>query len=109
MERAKELLDELRDERYARMNDFERLTLLNFYTNYYLSLENYIEATNTFEQILTLEIIRPDIHQRTLRALGQLYAALENWDASINYYEQWQTESGQTDHVSLQGLSYAHY
>ena len=25
MERAKELLDELRDERYARMNDFERL------------------------------------------------------------------------------------
>jgi hypothetical protein len=25
MERAKELLDELRDERYARMNNFERL------------------------------------------------------------------------------------
>ena len=56
-----------------------------------------------------MESIRPDIHQRTLRALGQLYAALENWDASISYYEQWQTESDQTDHVSLQGLSYAHY
>ena len=38
-----------------------------------------------------------------------MYAALENWDASISYYEQWQTESDQTDHVSLQGLSYAHY
>ena len=56
-----------------------------------------------------MEIIRPDIHQRILRVLGQLYAALENWDASISYYEQWQTESDQTDHVSLQGLSYAHY
>lgn len=88
---------------------FREATLLNFYTNYYLSLENYIEATNTSEQILTLEIIRPDIHQRILRVLGQLYAALENWDASISYYEQWQTESDQTDHVSLQGLSYAHY
>ena len=88
---------------------FREAALLNFYTNYYLSLENYIEATNTSEQILTLEIIRPDIHQRILRVLGQLYAALENWDASISYYEQWQTESDQTDHVSLQGLSYAHY
>ena len=88
---------------------FREAALLNFYTNYYLSLENYIEATNTSEQILTLEIIRPDIHQRILRVLGQLYAALENWDASISYYEQWQTESDQTDHVSLQGLSYAYY
>lgn len=56
-----------------------------------------------------MEIIRPDIHQRILRVLGQLYAALENWDASISYYEQWQTESDQTDHVSLHGLSNAHY
>ena len=75
MELAKELLDTLYEERFERMNDFEKQTLLNFYTNYYLSLEDYFEATNTFEQILTLENIREDIHLRVLRSLGQLHAA----------------------------------
>ena len=38
-EAAKVLLDEL-NERYDRLNDFEKSTVLNFYTNYYLNTDN---------------------------------------------------------------------
>src|SRR5690606_41914130 len=55
--RAKEELDEL-NERYDRLNDFEKSTLLNFYTNYYLLTDNIQEALATFEKILTIENLR---------------------------------------------------
>lgn len=106
---AKEALDELYEERFERMNDFEKQTLLNFYTNYYLSQESYEDAINTFEQILTIELVRPDIRLRVLRSLGQLYAAREYWSDSIRYYEAWQANSGVEDKVVFHGLSYAHY
>ena len=43
-EGAKAELDELRERRFERMNDFEKSTLLSFYTNYYLNTEDYIGA-----------------------------------------------------------------
>ena len=48
-EAAKVDLDRLYETCFERMNDFEKSTLLNYYTNYYLSAENYEEAANTFE------------------------------------------------------------
>ncbi|MFL2846929.1 MAG: hypothetical protein ACJZ77_04365, partial [Pseudohongiellaceae bacterium] len=52
LEGAKIELDELYERRFERMNDFEKQTILNFYTNYWLTLENYPEAISTFEQLL---------------------------------------------------------
>ena len=51
--RAKEELDAL-NERYDRLNDFEKSTLLNFYTNYYLSTDQIDMALQTFERILQI-------------------------------------------------------
>lgn len=45
--RAKEELDDLRERRFNRMNDFEKSTLLNFYTNYYLSTDDIPNAILT--------------------------------------------------------------
>jgi methyl coenzyme M reductase subunit C-like uncharacterized protein (methanogenesis marker protein 7) len=45
--RAKVQLDEL-NERYDRLNDFEKSTLLNFYTKYYLSTDQIDLALQTF-------------------------------------------------------------
>ena len=88
------------------MNDCEKSTLYNFYTNYYLAKEDYRGATNAFENILQVPTLRSDIRLRSLRSLGQLHSALENWSASINYYEQWQTAADREDDtVVLQGLS----
>lgn len=109
LEGAKFALDELYERRYERMNDFEKSTVLNFYTNYYLTTENYVEAVKIFEELLTIETLRADTRLRTLRSLGQLYAAEENWRNSIRYYQEWRDLSEVEDSVVFRGLSYAHY
>lgn len=106
---AKVALDELRDRRFERMNDFEKQTLLQFYTNYYLTLENYPEAIRIFRQILDIEDLREDVRLRTLRSLGQLEAAEENWRESIDFYQQWRELSLEEDDIVYRGLAYAHY
>ncbi len=106
---AKIELDELRERRWERMNDFEKATLLSFYTNYYLGVEDYLGAIRTFEEILDIEELREDQRLRTLRSLGQLYAAEENWQNSINNYVQWRELSFEEDEIVFKGLSYAHY
>lgn len=106
---AKIALDELRERRWDRMNDFEKSTLLNFYTNYYLAMEDFAGALRTFEEMLTIEELREDTRRRTHRSLGQLYAAEENWTKSIENYEAWREMSLEEDVVVFKGLSYAHY
>ena len=106
---AKLELDELYDRRWERMNDFEKQTVLNFYTNYWLTLENYPEAINTFKQLLEIEALREDTRLRTLKSLGQLTAAEEIWQDSILYYELWREASLVEDDIVYRGLSYAHY
>ena len=106
---AKEQLDELYERRFARMNDFERQTTLSFYTNYYLTTDNYPEAIRIFEQMITLEGLREDMRMRTLRTLGQLHAAEENWEKSIGFYTDWRELSLIEDALVYRGLSYAHY
>ena len=106
---AKIQLDDLRERRYDRMNDFEKSTLLSFYTNYYLGIEDYLGAIGIFEETLTIEELRADVRLRTLRSLGQLYAAEENWAKSIENYQAWRQLSSVEDVVVFKGLSYAYY
>ncbi len=106
---AKEALDELRERRFDRMNDFEKSTLLNFYVNYYLAQEDFANALRTFEEMLTIEELREDTRLRTHRSLGQLYAAEENWAKSIENFEIWRELSFEEDEVVFRNLSYAHY
>ena len=106
---AKIALDELRERRWDRMNDFEKSTLLNFYTNYYLAMEDFAGALRTFEELLTIEDLREDTRRRTLRSLGQLYLAEENWTKAIESYEAWREMSLEEDIIVFRGLSYAHY
>jgi len=106
---ALERLDRLRDRRWERMNDFEKSTTLNFYTNYYLSTDNIPEAIRIFEELLTIETLREDIQLRSLRALGQLLMAVENFEQSIVYYMQWRDVSLEEDDLVFLGLANSHY
>lgn len=106
---AKVALDDLYARRFERMNDFEKQTILNFYTNYFLTLENYPEAIRIFRQILEIEELREDVRLRTLRSLGQLEASEENWQNSIDFYQQWRDLSLEEDDIVYRGLAYAHY
>jgi len=106
---AKIELDELRERRFERMNDFEKSTLLSFYTNYYLNTEDYVGAIGIFEEMLSIETLRADQRLRTHRSLGQLYASEEEWQGSIENYEEWRNLSEFEEEVVFRGLSYAHY
>jgi hypothetical protein len=106
---AKIELDELRERRFERMNDFEKSTLLSFYTNYYLNTEDYLGAIGIFEEMLDIETLRADQRLRTHRSLGQLYASEEQWQDTIDNYEQWRILSEFEDQIVYRGLSYAHY
>lgn len=109
LEGAKRELDELRERRFERMNDFEKSTLLNFYTNYYYTTEDYPSAILTLEEVLIIETLREDIRMRTLRSLGQLYMAEEDFADSIRNYQLWRDLSLEEDDIVFRGLSYAHY
>lgn len=107
--RAKEELDQLRERRWERMNDFEKSTTLAFYTNYYLGLEDYPGALLIFEEMLTIEDLRLDQRLRTLKTLGQLYMAEERWQESIESYIRWRELSVEEDPTVYKGLSYGYY
>ncbi len=109
LEGAKAALDELRERRWDRMNDFEKSTVLNFYTNYYLSTEDYPNALLIFEEMLTIEELREDTRLRTLRSLGQLYMAEERWQDAIGAYQRWRDLSLEEDIIVYRGLSYSYY
>lgn len=109
MAAAKVLLDQLTIDRFESLNNFEKLTALNFLTNYHLTLEEYRESAVVFERILTVENIRAESRLRTLKSLGQLYAAFEEWSESIAYYDQWRDLAAMEDLIVYQGLSYAYF
>ena len=106
--RAKVQLDEL-NERYDRLNDFEKSTLLNFYTNYYLSTDQIDMALQTFERILTIEELREDSRLRALMALGQLYMGEDRFTDAIDAFNRWRELSLDENETVYLGLANSHY
>ena len=106
--RAKVLLDEL-NERYDRLNDFEKSTLLNFYTNLYLSTDQIDLALQTFERILTIDELRIESRQRALMALGQLYMGEDRFTDAIDAFDRWREISDEENENVFLGLANSHY
>jgi lipopolysaccharide biosynthesis regulator YciM len=106
--RAKRELDSL-NERYDSLNDFEKSTLLNFYTNYYLGVDDIDNALLTFERILTIEDLRPEARLRALRSLGQLYASEERFQEAISTLNTWRELSAEEDATIYLILAQSHY
>lgn len=105
---AKRELDNL-NQRFDSLNDFEKATLLNFYTNYYLGVDDIQSALDTFERILEIENLRPDARLRALQSLGQLYASEENYQLAIQYLNEWRELSETESATVFQILALAHY
>jgi Flp pilus assembly protein TadD len=105
---AKRALDSL-NERYDSLNDFEKSTLLNFYTNYYLATDDISNAMATFERILQIVNLREDARLRALLSLGQLYASEERYDDAIRILGQWRDLSVDENATVFQILALAYY
>lgn len=108
LQAAKEELDEL-NERYDSLNDFEKATMLNFYTNYYLGIDDIDNALRIFEQILTIEDLRPEQRLRSLQSLGQLYASEERFEDAIRTLEEWRSLSETENATVFNVLALSHY
>ncbi|MGM0632314.1 MAG: tetratricopeptide repeat protein [Pseudomonadota bacterium] len=108
LESAKEELDEL-NERYDSLNDFEKSTLLNFYTNYYLGVDDIQSALETFERILTIENLRNEARLRALMALGQIYASEERYEEAIEAFDEWRSLSEEESATVFLMLANSHY
>lgn len=108
LEGAKEELDDL-NERYDSLNDFEKSTLLNFYTNYYLAIDDVQSALDTFERILTIENLRDEQRLRALMALGQIYAGEERYEDAIDAFNQWRELSEEESATVFLLLANSHY
>lgn len=106
--RAKELLDEI-NSRYDRLNDFEKSTVLNFYTNYYLSNDQIDLALQTFERILTIEELRVESRLRALMALGQLYMGEDRFAEAIDAFNKWRELSPEENENVYLGLANSYY
>jgi TonB family protein len=106
---AKALLDQLTIDKFDSLNDFEKATSLNFLTNYYLAQEDYPNTIDTFKRILEIDNLRADIRLKALRALGQLTAALKQWQNSIDFYDIYRGLAIAEDPLVLRGLSYSNY
>jgi lipopolysaccharide biosynthesis regulator YciM len=105
---AKTALDDL-NERYDTLNDFEKSTLLNFYTNYYLATDDIPNAMATFERILEIVNLREDARLRALLSLGQLYASEERYDEAVATLNRWRELSVEENATVFQILALAYY
>lgn len=74
---VKEELDDIREQLWPGMNEFEKSTVLNFYMMYYVTLEDYQGAIRSLEEILQIEELREVTRQRTQQTLELLYASEE--------------------------------
>ena len=105
MEAAIELLDNLYESRFERMNSFEKTTILSVYANYYLANSNLLEAIRIFEQILAFENLHEDTQRRAVSALGQQKPAEEDYPQALDYFNQWGELSDSVDEPVLTSLA----
>ena len=93
-----------------RLNAYEEASMWNMKAFIHFSADDYPEAINAYEQVLTFV---PDVplalELSTLYALGQLYFVEENYERAIDYLNQWfeQIETPSTGAYVF--LAQAHY
>lgn len=105
--RAGELLSQLY-ENFELLTDIDKTALLDFYSDYFVSINDIPAATAANERLLQIRVLRPDYQLRALRALGQLYEHEKRWLDSIESYNCWRQLSTVEDERVFLGLSHGY-
>lgn len=104
---AGELLHQLH-ESFDLLTDIDRTALLDFYSDYFVRINDISAATEANERLLQIRVLRPDYQLRALRSLGQLYEHEERWRESIESYNCWRQLSTVEDERVFLGLSHGY-
>jgi tetratricopeptide (TPR) repeat protein len=84
------VLDKLKS-RSNQINSYEKAMMWNFYGFIYYSQNDIKSAIHAFEQVTAQENIPESLELSTLFSLAQLSMAIENYDQTIFFIDQWQT------------------
>lgn len=71
------------------LSPYELANLLNFYGFVHYNEGNTQRAIQSYERLLTIPELEPQLGTQTLFTLAQLYATTENWQKTIEYLNRW--------------------
>jgi tetratricopeptide (TPR) repeat protein len=71
------------------LSDYERANMLNFYGFIYYNQGNTAKAVQSYEQLLAIPDVEPQLRTQTLYTLAQLYAVQENFPKTIELLKEW--------------------
>lgn len=71
------------------LSDYERANMLNFYGFIYYNQGNTAKAVESYERLLSIPELEPQLRTQTLYTLAQLYAVQENFPKTIQLLKEW--------------------
>ncbi|WP_405233339.1 tetratricopeptide repeat protein [Lentisalinibacter salinarum] len=71
------------------LSDYERANMLNFYGFIYYNQGNTAKAVESYERLLSIPELEPQLRTQTLYTLAQLYAVQEKFPRTIELLKQW--------------------
>ncbi|MEJ2601731.1 MAG: tetratricopeptide repeat protein [Gammaproteobacteria bacterium] len=71
------------------LSDYERANLLNFYGFIYYNQGNTAKAIESYERLLAIPELEPQLRTQTLYTLAQLYAVQERFPKTIELLNEW--------------------
>ncbi|MFP4208313.1 MAG: tetratricopeptide repeat protein [Wenzhouxiangella sp.] len=102
-------LNRLMERRGERMSEFDRASVLQIRGSAYVNEENFEAALRDFEEAIGLAAL-PEEQQNRLRFnMAQLYFVTEQYEKSIQFFEEWMAldpEVGANTYFMLAGANY---
>lgn len=106
---ALQKLNELIARRGDKMKPFDRASVLQIRGSAHVSMENYEAALNDFTEVLQLNALPEEQNTRMRFNMAQLYFVTEQYQRSIDFFEDWlAVEENPTDSAFFM-LSAAYY
>ena len=88
-EEALEQLNELMERRGENMKPFDKASVLQIRGSAYVNLENFNSGLADFEQAIGLRALPVEQQSRVRFNMAQLYFVTEQYEKSIEFFEQW--------------------
>ena len=106
---ALEKLNELMARRGENMRDFDKASVLQIRGSAYVNLENYEAAIRDFSEVLRLNALPEEQNVRMRFNMAQLYFVTEQFQASVDFFEDWLAVEENPSDSAFFMLSAAYY
>ncbi len=102
-------LNDLMVRRGESMRDFDKASVLQIRGSAHVSMENYQAALNDFSEVIRLNALPEEQNVRMRFNMAQLYFVTEQYQASIDFFEDWLAVEENPSDSAFFMLSAAYY